>query len=147
MSTQVNQIVADGIKHNKKALETHQWVENVRAWSTEYDTGNWSHHSLAGPPRVYPVHSDDCLAWAPKSSGGLEYLELVFATEVRPTRIEIYETYYPGALTTISCLPIKDGVEDTQWFQVYSGPIPVYDQNCQNSRICSIEIPVWIYFF
>lgn len=38
-----------------KYNEIHQWVKNVKGFSSEYSTTTWSHNMIKGYPTVFPV--------------------------------------------------------------------------------------------
>lgn len=85
-----------------------RWVDTVLAFSSEYNPspGDWSAHQIVGIPNVYPNHGDSVKAWASETTDDQrEWLVLHFEGPAAPIKwIDIYETYYPGAVDTIYAL-------------------------------------------
>lgn len=78
------------------------WAGAVLAVSSEYGNG-WVATNVIGKPSVYPKYGDDSKAWAPKSeSGTFEFITLDFLEPLLLSKIEIYETYCPGALVKVT---------------------------------------------
>ncbi len=78
-----------------------QWAMTASA-SSEYGSGDWSAKQMLGRPDFYPNYGDSGYAWAPAyRDDGLQWVELGFAEAVYVERVEIYETFNPGAIVTI----------------------------------------------
>lgn len=79
-----------------------QYADAVLGFSSQYGSTNWSAARALGREEVYPEHYDDIRAWASLTPDDYrEYLVLGFDSVQTVTRIEIYETYYPGAIDTV----------------------------------------------
>lgn len=86
-------------------IHTTQWASSVRAISTQYTAGSWAAYKVLGAPDVYPAHGDNANAWASLGADDRdEYLEVAFAQPVRARAVEIYETYNPGAVRSITMI-------------------------------------------
>ena len=58
---------------------------------------------ILGAPDVYPSYGDNVNAWAPFARMfSREFIELGFNNNTPINLIEIYETYTPGAIDTVS---------------------------------------------
>ena len=53
-----------------------QWVQRVRAFSSQYNDGTWAAHQVIGPAKVYPRYGDINGAWAQSSPDANEFLEV-----------------------------------------------------------------------
>jgi len=103
--------------HFSKAMKTEeQWVEKVRAFSSQYNNGAWAADQVIGAPQVYPRYGDIQGAWAQKNPDAREFLELEFSKCVVFSGIEIYETFNAGAVHRISALNSRDN-----WVVIWSG--------------------------
>lgn len=80
-----------------------RWADSVIAYSTQYDTVEWSAHQALGTPDTYPEYGDIETAWTSElQNGQREYLELGFNMNPQPIRsIAIFETYNPGFVDTV----------------------------------------------
>lgn len=88
---------------------------------------------------MYPIYGDDSRAWTPKSQNQQEYLELFFKVPVFLTKIEIYETFNPGAVVKIS---VKNSSQKNKsWVTVYQGS----QQTAHNSRIFTPTLDLKVY--
>jgi hypothetical protein len=76
-----------------------QWAIGATA-SSEWDPHEWSAAQAIGLPDVAGC-ADDAKAWASRSLGAVEWLELSYAQPVVPTKIEIYETWAVGAIVKV----------------------------------------------
>nr|CAG4718159.1 unnamed protein product [Naegleria fowleri] len=85
--------------------ERAQWAVKTLDASSEYST-RWGSVNIAGPSRVYPKYGDFPEAWAPRlQQNSKEFFIVEFADYYKITGIQLYETFNPGAVTKISCLP------------------------------------------
>ena len=74
---------------------------------------SWDAKQMIGPPNT-PNAGDITTAWASATPDGCKaWVELDFAKPVAPSRIEIYETYNPGAVYQVSAF--IDGTETRLW--------------------------------
>lgn len=86
-------------------LERVIWASSVLGVSTEYSETSWSAHQALGAPNVYPQHGDIAQAWASKSADDHpEWIELGYATPRAISAVEIYETFNPGAISTVELI-------------------------------------------
>jgi hypothetical protein len=93
---------------------------------------------MCGVSNVYPEYGDNRKAWAPKSSKGtIETFELQFQEPIYLARIDIYETYNPGAVTNIS---VFDS-ETKEMLPIYEGQ-PMQPTLPLKSRIFSPSVTV-----
>lgn len=117
---------------NKEKKILRQWVLEVSAFSSQYGNPSWQAANVSGPPRVFPQHGDNALAWAAAPRGSREYIELVYDKAVVPVEIIIYETYHAGGVRTVSA---KDD---------YGNWIPIYNaenlENILESRKLSLAV-------
>lgn len=114
-----------------------QFADAVISFSTEYNTspGDWSAIKATGEPDVYPEYGDIVDAWAASTANQQrEFLELSFKDKQRVDKIEIYETYNPGAVDT---LYLRNATTQ-QWQRVWTGSA-VTDLP-DESRIFSVTI-------
>lgn len=84
-----------------EAEEFVQWAVAATA-SSEYSPTRWSALQATGEPDTYPDHGDIETAWASlEEDDGIQWLDLEYEVPVSISRIEIYETYNPGAIAEI----------------------------------------------
>ena len=76
-----------------------QWAFMANA-SSEYTADQWGAVQATGEPNV-PGCADDVRAWATVGSGDVGWIELFYATAVRPTFIEIYQNWAPGSIVSV----------------------------------------------
>lgn len=75
----------------------------------------WGPEQATGAPDTWPRSGDITTAWASNTPDGQrEWLELTYATPVRPTAVLIYETYNPGAVDRVTAFN-SDGKEFDLW--------------------------------
>lgn len=83
---------------DRNAGEFVQWAARATA-SSEYSSTDWSALRATGEPDTYPDHGDIETAWAPlDEDAGIQWLDLEYEVPILITRVEIYETYNPGAI-------------------------------------------------
>lgn len=81
-----------------------QWAIDAKA-SSQYGSNRWSALQMTGAPNTYPQHGDKDTAWAPSyANSGMEWVELTYPEAVVVDRIDIYETYNPGAITKVELI-------------------------------------------
>jgi hypothetical protein len=86
---------------------------------------NWGPEQACGPPDTADV-GDYPTAWASATpDGGPEWLELGYVTALVPARVQIHETFSPGAVRRVSAFR-ADGAEVTLW-EGRDGPRPPSD--------------------
>ena len=93
-----------------------QWATDAIA-SSQFGEEGFSAAQATGPSNTL-VASDADTAWAAKETdGGIETLELTYDVPVKPAGVAIFESYNPGAITTIEAY---DSENDT-WVAIYEG--------------------------
>jgi hypothetical protein len=112
-------------------VEISMWAEYAEATS-QYSPTSWSAAQAAGAPDTFDC-GDLGTAWASHDSTGRDNLRVYFPHLVIPTRLTIYQTYNPGAITQVdlilldgSLLPVTDSADP--------GGVP-----CPGSMILDIE--------
>lgn len=80
--------------------ELEQWAISATATS-QFTPDGWSAQQVVGVPNVFGC-GDDSFAWASEESDGVDSLTVRYGEPVVPTRIDIYETYNPGAIASIT---------------------------------------------
>jgi hypothetical protein len=82
-----------------------QWASSVRAVSTQYTAASWAAHKVLGAPDVFPAHGDNANAWASLGADDRdEFLEVGYSQPMRASAVEIYETFNPGAVRSITLI-------------------------------------------
>ena len=115
-----------------------QYGDGIIEFSSEYSAspGPWSSFVVLGAPDTYPSYGDLQTAWASsKANSNNEYLTIGFDTAQYVNQIDIYETFNPGAVTTVSVRNKENG----SWSPVYTGEV---NKNLPKaSRIMKIDFP------
>jgi hypothetical protein len=84
------------------------WAASVRAVSSQYSATSWSAQQVLGPPDVYPASGDNPHAWASlEADAKTEFIEVGFAQPVSMSQLQIYETYNPGAISSIEAITLS----------------------------------------
>ncbi|KAH3885541.1 hypothetical protein DPMN_009536 [Dreissena polymorpha] len=115
-----------------------QWVSRIRAFSSEWSSEYWSAKQVIGPPNVYPQYLDSPSAWSigkNKLNSRTEFLELVFTKPVIVKRVDIYETFNSGSVTSLEGLHLLDD----NWVILWS---TVRAQHIKAARIFSPQLNV-----
>jgi hypothetical protein len=79
--------------------EIRQWAASATA-STEYGNPDWAASQATGAPNVTAC-SDNTSAWASIDGSTVQWLELTYATPVKPYEINIYQSYNPGQIVKV----------------------------------------------
>ena len=110
-----------------------QYADFVINQSSEYNTtGSWSAEQSLGKEDVYPNHGDYVNAWASYTADdGAEYLILGFDSVQTVRTIEIYETYNPGSIDTVSLRNAATGA----WVKVYTRPAQTLPEEARKLNI------------
>ena len=88
-----------------KAVAPLVWAASVVAMSSQYSTGSWSASRVLGPPDVPMIDADHVNAWASLGADDQEeFLEVALAEPAHLSAVEIYETYNPGAISSIELI-------------------------------------------
>lgn len=112
-----------------------QYATSVIDFSSQYSSTSWSANRALGKENVYPIYGDRVNAWASSTADEKrEHLVLAFDTLQTVRTVEVYETWYPGA---IDSLFIRNA-ETKKWVKIYSKP-PVTDLPAE-ARIFTIYI-------
>ncbi len=102
-----------------QAEEASQWATSANA-SSQYGSDSWSALQATGAPDTTQC-GDIQTAWATANSDGVDFIELAYPVAVIPTRIDIYQTYNPGAVVRVEVVDAA-GAPHT----VYEGqPAPI----------------------
>ena len=113
-----------------------QYAASVIGFSTEYNAppGAWSSIEALGPENVYPAFGDIDSAWASLSEDDQrEFIELGYDVNQTVEKIEIFETYNPGAIDTVY---LRDA-STMQWQLIWTDSAFIYGDT---SRIFIINI-------
>ncbi len=86
--------------------EISMWAEYAEA-STQFGNISWCAAQATGAPDTADC-GDIGTAWASATSTGKDELRVFFPQPVVPTRLDIYETYNPGAITQVDLI-LPDG--------------------------------------
>lgn len=99
------------------ATVASQWAMEAVA-SSEYGSDTWSAQQATGMPDT-GVQADAGTAWASASADGedLETLELTYEHPVKPSYVNIYESYNPGAVISIEAY----NEEEEEWAILWEG--------------------------
>lgn len=112
-----------------------QYANFVIDFSSQYTATSWSANQVLGKENVHPDYGDNSSAWSPLTEDDQrEYLVVGFDTAQTIHTIQIYETWYPGAIDTVS---IRKENSD-HWEIVYSRP--ALTDLPEKARIFSIYI-------
>lgn len=113
-----------------------QWVQTVTAFSSEYTRyPGWEPAQVIGAPDVYPRYGDLEGSWTPNVKDSKQFIEVQFAEAVCITGVEIYETYFAGAVKAVKA---KDG---NSWITLWStSPVQVLKYARIFSPPLSIEL-------
>ena len=76
-----------------------QWASSVDH-SSQYGESAWSGMMAAGAPDVTTC-GDNGNAWAAEKAGSKAFIDAFYDTPVTPTKIWVYQTYHPGAVTSV----------------------------------------------
>jgi len=100
-------------------IAIRQYADVILNYSSQYASGNYSANQILGKENVYPDYGDKIKAWASdEPDNQREYLIIGFDTVQTVKIIEIFETYNPGAVDSVS---LRNA--DTQkWNRIYSKP-------------------------
>jgi hypothetical protein len=99
-----------------QALSQSQYASSVIAFSTQWSTGSWSASQTLSAPNTVGC-GDITTSWASSSADGVrEFLVLGYTTPQPVNKINIYETWNPGAVDTIYLRNSSNG----QWNIVYT---------------------------
>ncbi|MBL7873674.1 MAG: hypothetical protein JNM78_18795 [Cyclobacteriaceae bacterium] len=118
-----------------EGIQIRQYATKVIRYSSQYTANNWAANKALGKENVYPNYGDYVNAWASSSEDGQrEFLELGFDTLQTVRTVEIFETYYPGAIDTV----YLRNSESQKWVKVYSKPAVTNLE--EKSRIFTIQM-------
>jgi hypothetical protein len=96
-----------------------QWASSAEATS-QYSPDRWSARHATGEPDVV-AWADDGNAWTTlDSDGGVQSIELTYATAVLPREVNVIESYQGGAVVRIEARDPTTG----DWTELWSGRDP-----------------------
>ena len=99
---------------DRQRLEKRIAVLEARFNPTPFVGNSWGVDQATGQPNTRTA-GDQPTAWAPQTPDGQpEWLELHYARAVKPSQIDVYETYNPGAITKVTAFD-QFGNEGTLW--------------------------------
>jgi len=102
-----NEIDAVGIGANGSIPV--QWASGAVA-SSQYGPVYYTPHEATGPPDVYPGHLDSIHSWASwTSDASREWLQLSYSEAEPVSRVDVFETFHPGAIDSIYVRNALDG--------------------------------------
>ncbi|MFN8373791.1 MAG: hypothetical protein U0694_13065, partial [Anaerolineae bacterium] len=84
--------------------EVRQWALEAEATS-EYGSDSWSAAQATGAPDVSDC-VDSTAAWASATSTEVATLTVTFELAVYPTEVNIYQTYNPGAIVSVTLVDV-----------------------------------------
>jgi len=84
--------------------ELRQWASNAEATS-EYSSTDWSANRATGAPDASSACEDNINAWASLEASDGEVLTLYYNTPVKPTQVNIYQNFNPGAISSVELIP------------------------------------------
>ena len=84
------------------AGEVRQWAASATA-STEYGNPEWAASQATGAPNVTEC-GDNTSAWASAVANTVDWLDLTYATPVKPYEIDIYQTDNPGQIVKVELI-------------------------------------------
>lgn len=90
---------------------TTQWATSATA-SSEYGAESWSAQQVLGIPDTTEC-GDIETAWATANSSGVDWIQVGYPIAVLPARIDIYETYNPGAVVQVEVANTSTGFSQT----------------------------------
>ncbi len=112
-----------------------QWAKEATA-SSQYSNDGWDAKQATGEPDTLQA-GDQRTAWAAKEpDAGIEWLELTYATPVRPALVRVRETFNPGAVTKVEA---RD--EEGTWQLLWEGRDP--SVACPSWLEVRVEPPAW----
>jgi len=99
----------DAVAIGASGFISRQWATSAVA-SSQFEPVYYSSSRACGTPDVYPAHSDNQNAWASATpDGGREWLQLAYPAPRPIARIDVYETFHPGAIDSIYVRDADDG--------------------------------------
>ncbi|MBL7875717.1 MAG: hypothetical protein JNL53_08635 [Cyclobacteriaceae bacterium] len=124
-----------------EGIKISQYASKVIRFSSQYTSTSWSASQALGEPDTYPKYGDFTTAWASLTEDEKrEYLELGFDTLQTVKKIEIYETWNPGAIDSIY---LRDA-SSKKWTVVYSKSIKNLPGTSRIFTIQLIETPYFV---
>lgn len=114
-----------------------QWASGAAA-SSQYRPDRWTPEHMTGIPDVYPEYGDYDIAWtAAYADSGEEWVELFYDEAVYVQRIDVYETYNPGAIVKVEVID-----ETGRAHVVWEGRAQAAPQEARIFSIDNIKIEV-----
>ena len=123
-----------------------QWASTVRDFSSEYSTSSWSAEQALGEPDVFPNSGDLANAWASREPDAKsEFIELGFDQPMRMRALEIYETYNPGAITSVELITeqgTRIALTRHDFVRRGGAARSTFGRACTTERIVAVKITV-----
>jgi len=96
--------------------EAVRYACSVVGFSSQRSNTLWSADQMLGPPDVYPDGVDDPRAWASLTADGQpEYVDLQFSDPAPIDFVSVYETFNPGAVSSVLVLNAGTGLFEQVW--------------------------------
>jgi hypothetical protein len=103
-----------------------RWATGVVDFSSEWSPTGWSARQALGPPDTYSAHGDISSAWASAMPDSpREFLVLSYDDPAPINYVNVYETWYPGAIDRISVKNPGTGLFETVWTGTAAAAPPV----------------------
>ncbi len=84
-----------------------QYASSVIAYSTQYNTTNYSANQILGFPNQYPSCSGDSVWAASTENGGREFIMVGYSSPQPVNTIRIYQTRGQEAVVTVYLLSLR----------------------------------------
>lgn len=100
--------------------------EEQCAAQTHCTNEDWSATQIVGKPDHFPMYGDSGKAWTSNCFGATDWLVFKIRFPMYLTHFNLYETYNPGAITSIAVAAsyTKGQHDEADWHEVWSVPEP-----------------------
>jgi hypothetical protein len=117
----------------------------VRAVSSQYGTTSYSASRVLGPPDVFPGSGDNGNAWCPQSADSQgEFIEVAYDPPRRMKAVEIYETYSPGAVSSVEVITADGEHRFVYQGKAVAAQVPALkrrvDFACTDSEVVGVRV-------
>ncbi|NMB11316.1 MAG: hypothetical protein GX977_03420 [Firmicutes bacterium] len=123
-----------------QAQSIHLWAIEATA-NSEYSNSRWSAAQMVGAPDTYPRYGDIDTAWTTAYMNTTDnvWADLQYAEAIIVEKIEIYETYNPGAITKVELID-----EAGSSYEVWRGDAWIAPKQSRILRISNtrVETPI-----
>src|SRR5689334_5375384 len=93
-----------------------QFASSVIAFSSQYNTSNYSANEILGAPNRYPACSGGNVWSMATENSGFEFIEVAFATPQPANTIKVYQTSGAGGITSLQVRALGTST----WTTVYT---------------------------